>query len=275
MWYQTFGGLPNTTQWSACLPAIAATTVAGGRREYVLILPRDDRQHPQTFHDADTSALQCDEQRPSCTACLRAGWACPGYAKHWKFVDETSRLGRYYATRKFVYDSVHFEMADQSSNFDEDDLTLAQTVVDWRISTFPRACNSRTYLQRTKMKVPRFLKVDSLGSALVYSLHSKVRGTLVPLSLIGSFFDFVPARLGHSAALDDAVSCVCAIYHSTVSIPYHLHPEISQSYVKALSSMRAALEDSSLRMGAETLCASILLQLCEVSSVQCCATDES
>jgi hypothetical protein len=65
-------------------------------------------------------------------------------------------------------------------------------------------------------------------------------------------------------ALDDAVSCVVAIYRGTPSSSYSTDREVYQSYVKALSSLRSCLSDASLRMEAETLCASILLQMCEV-----------
>ena len=105
---------------------------------------------------------------------------------------------------------------------------------------------------------------DHLRSALIYCLDSKVKGPLIPLRLIGSFFDFIPARLGQNAALDNAVSCVCTIYQSTSSTPYHFNKDTCQSYVKSLSALRECLGHETLRMEPETLCASILLQICEV-----------
>ena len=119
-----------------------------------------------------------------------------------------------------------------------------------------------------KSEVPRLLEANRLGSALVYCLGSKVKGILIPLRLIGSFFEFIPARLGRNAALDDAVSGICAIYNGTPSTPYHRNKLLYQSYVKALSSLRVCLSDTSLWMEPETLCASTLLHMFEVSSVQ-------
>jgi hypothetical protein len=118
-----------------------------------------------------------------------------------------------------------------------------------------------------RFEVPRYLGINRLEPALVYCLGSNAKGALIPLRLVGSFLEFIPARLGRNAALDDAVSCLCAIYRSSSSIPYNLHRTIRQSYVKALSSLRVCLSDASLQMKSETLCASILLQLCEVSVV--------
>jgi hypothetical protein len=98
-------------------------------------------------------------------------------------------------------------------------------------------------------------------------MGSRVEGTLIPLHLVGSFFDFVPARMGINTALDDAVSCLCSIYSRKFSTPYGYRKDIYQSYVRALASLRSCLEDQTLRMESETLCASILLQMCEVSPV--------
>ncbi|TVY19765.1 hypothetical protein LARI1_G002605 [Lachnellula arida] len=189
---------------------------------------------------------KCDEKRPACSECIRSGWTCPGYKTTlpWRFVDEAPRLASQYAGRKYIYDSI-------SSNFDEDQETNLKGVMVWK---------------RTQIKalIPRYHEINPLGPAFVYCLDSKVNESLVSLRISGSCFDFVPARLGHNVALDDAVSCICAIYCRRPSISYTADREIYQSYVKALSSLRGYLSDDYLRMEAETLCASILLQMCEL-----------
>lgn len=116
------------------------------------------------------------------------------------------------------------------------------------------------------LSVPRSLEPNPLGSALVFCMGSKVEGTLIPLRLVGSFFDFIPARMGLNTALDDVVSCLCSIYSRKFRTPYGYQRDTYQSYIKALASVRGCLEDPTLRMESETLCASILLQMCEVSS---------
>jgi hypothetical protein len=120
---------------------------------------------------------------------------------------------------------------------------------------------------RAKSEVPRYYEIDRLGTALVYCLESKVKGMVIPLRLVGSFFEFIPAHLGRNTALDDAVTCLCAIYCGAISTPYNCHKGIYQSYVRALSSLRGCLSNTSLQMESETLCASILLQMCEVSLI--------
>ena len=152
---------------------------------------------------------------------------------------------------------------EDSSHADED-VRLEGMVVVWKNL---QSSNYKTDETHAKPEVPRNPEINRLGSALVFCLESKVKGTLIPLRLVGSFFGFIPARLGRNAALDDAVSCLCAIYCGTPSTPYNIHKGIYQSYVRALSSLRGCLSDISLQMESETLCASILLQMCEVSFV--------
>ena len=174
----------------------------------------------------------------------------------WKFVDEAPRLAEHYSRQRYVYDDIDQSLQEDSASFDG-------AVEVWKISHSTHVSKNSTNRQRAVLEVPRYLESNPLGSSLVYCLESKVNGALIPLWLVGSFFQFVPARMGRSVALDDAVSCLCGIYSS----PYSLDTGVYKGYAKALSSLRGCLSDDSLRMKSETLCASILLQMCEVSFV--------
>ena len=171
-------------------------------------------------------------------------------------MDEAPRLAEHYSRRRYVNNDI-----DQS--LQEDSASLDDAVEVGKNPHYTQVSKISINKQRATPEVPRHLESNPLGSSLVYCLESKVNGTLIPLWLVGSFFQFVPARMGRSVALDDAVSCLCAIYSS----PYTVHAGIYQGYAKALSSLRGCLSDVSLRMKSETLCASILLQMCEVSLV--------
>ena len=172
-------------------------------------------------------------------------------------MDETPRLALHYAGRRYIYDDIE-------KNTQEDSVKIDGAVVVWKNSNSPDGSQYNANKECATSQVPRYLESNPLGSSLVYCLGSKVKGALIPLWLVGSFFQFVPARMGRNAALDDAVSCLCGIYCS----PYAFHVGIYQNYVKALSSLRGCLSDASLRMDSETLCASILLQICEVSLIR-------
>lgn len=178
-------------------------------------------------------------------------------------MDEAPRLAEHYARRQYIYD-------DFDQNLQEDNEPFESAVIVWRHSNSPHSSTYSINKKRAASEIPRYLESNPLGSSLVYCLESKVKRKLVPLWLVGSFFQFVPARMGRNAALDDAVSCLCGIYRS----PYNLYAGIYQSYVKALSSLRGCLTDASLRMESETLCASILLQMCEVSFVHTTSIDQ-
>ena len=142
-------------------------------------------------------------------------------------------------------------------------MKLNTAVTVWKNFSSPHGSQYRSDKERITPEIPRYLESNPLGSSLVYCLESKVKGKLVPLWLVGSFFQFIPARMGRNVALDNAVSCLCGIYRSS----YNYHSGIYQNYVKALSSLRGCLNDASIRMESETLCASILLQMCEVRFV--------
>ena len=177
----------------------------------------------------------------------------------WRFVDEAPRLAEHYAQRQYIYDDI-------DENLPEDGMGSDGAVTVWKNLNASHGSQYSTNKMYTLSEVPRHLETNPLGSSLVYCLESKVKGTLIPLWLVGSFFQYVPARMGRNTALDAAVSCLCDIYCS----PYHFPVSIYQSYAKALSSLRGCLSGTSLQMEPETLCASILLQMCEVSfSTQC------
>ena len=200
---------------------------------------------------------QCDEQKPSCTQCIRSGWPCPGYKTSWKFVDEAPHLAKHYAGRKHVLETI-------SSNSGNEDVQAIEKygTCHGRFLLWSNPSHSSTLRRSTKLTVPRNPDTNQLGSALVYCLDSRVEKTLIPLRLVGSFFEFIPARLGRNAALDDAVSCLCTLYNGTSS--HEGNCSARKSYGKSLASLRRCLADASLRMESETLCASILLQMCEV-----------
>ncbi|KAH7336442.1 hypothetical protein BKA65DRAFT_34098 [Rhexocercosporidium sp. MPI-PUGE-AT-0058] len=185
---------------------------------------------------------KCDEKRPQCTPCVRSGWECPGYKTYWKFVDEVPRLEEHYTNNKYVLDVV--------------DSKLPETAIE-------KLRHERVVMWETP-PVPRYINPNPAGSAFVFCLGSNVTDRLFPLRLVGSFFQFIPARLGRNSALDDAVECICSIYSRAPPAPNEVSRGTYRDYAKALASLRACLDDPIMRMESETLCASIILALCEL-----------
>ncbi|RDL36967.1 uncharacterized protein BP5553_04400 [Venustampulla echinocandica] len=209
---------------------------------------------------------KCGEEQPSCVQCIRGGRSCV-YQTQWKFVDEAPHWTRYYSGRQFVYDATDLSLEEAYAKYkyvDEGVRPDGRLVIVRENLHFLHLSRNRTDQTHARSWVPRYLETNHLGVEFAYCLESNARGTLVPLRLSGSFIDAIPARLGLNQALDNAVSCLCAIYRGTLSAPYLSHKPVYQSYVRALASLRLCLSDEAYRLEPETLCASILLQVCEI-----------
>ena len=175
-------------------------------------------------------------------------------------------LAKHYAGRTYVYEDVLDSEThrDSSSNLMrprlsyEKILRVDESADSSKAEGFRKSCNGRS-------TIIRHLDSNSLASALIYCLESHNNNLLIPLPLLGSFFELIPARLGHNDALDHSVATLCSIYLKQPAFSYDMDTELYRKYAKALSSVRHFIEEDFRRMESETLCASILLQMCEVS----------
>ena len=84
-----------------------------------------------------------------------------------------------------------------------------------------------------------------------------------------SYLSFLPSRVGHVECLDDAVRCLAARARQQLSSPSSSPNGLVLSlYSKALSSLQTALEGSDSCREPEVLCATQILAIFEVGSVQ-------
>jgi len=116
------------------------------------------------------------------------------------------------------------------------------------------------------MDICRSLISDQDRSAIIlsYILDDAKSQALFPLRSHGDFYKFIACRLGRNQALDTSISCLCAIYMETLSNSSAASRDSIQLYAKSLNSLRTCLENEHVRTESETICASIILQLCEV-----------
>jgi hypothetical protein len=84
---------------------------------------------------------------------------------------------------------------------------------------------------------------------------------------LGSFFPFIPPRLGHSRALDDAVQCICTAYSALLCSNESVISQNRREYYQALKSLRHACQDRNEVHSSNVLCAAVLLSWYEVSLV--------
>jgi hypothetical protein len=85
---------------------------------------------------------------------------------------------------------------------------------------------------------------------------------------LGSFFPFIPSRLGHSRALDDAVQCICTAYSALLCSNGSVIGQDRREYYQALRSLRLACQDKDEVLSSNVLCAAVLLSWYEVSRAQ-------
>jgi hypothetical protein len=186
-----------------------------------------------------------------------AGWKCPGFTKRWKFVDENSQLSSHYRKKRYI--------------FEEIDLTPTPSSKTPRNEPQPDCDSHEEYGPRYgqfRLEICWSLSSEHerSGSILAYMLNDPKSQALFPLKSHGDFYSFIPSRLGRNPALDDTISCLCGIYTDTLTNNRTTSEIAIRRYAKSLNSLRTCLEEPRRRIESETICASIVLQLCEVSS---------
>ncbi|EIT73349.1 hypothetical protein AO1008_04526 [Aspergillus oryzae 100-8] len=85
-----------------------------------------------------------------------------------------------------------------------------------------------------------------------------------PLSSHGGFYQYIPGRLGRNVALDSAVACLCTVYADLLASEGTISKDSWRKYAQSLEALRLCLDDPGRCFQSETICASIVLQLCEL-----------
>lgn len=80
----------------------------------------------------------------------------------------------------------------------------------------------------------------------------------------GGFLKDIPARLGSNEALDSSVKALTAA-HSSYCLQHRATPDALVKYSAALRTLRFYLDDPVKACSSETLCAVMLLLICQVS----------
>ena len=91
----------------------------------------------------------------------------------------------------------------------------------------------------------------------------------------GPFLEHVPQRLGKSAALDAAAKVIVAAHSSHCASRRRVTPNILVDYSRALTQLRLALDDVVTAQSPETLCAIMLLLICQVGIARDCLEIDS
>ncbi|KAH8671710.1 hypothetical protein BX600DRAFT_252560 [Xylariales sp. PMI_506] len=189
--------------------------------------------------------IKCRQERPECSACVLSGWKCPGYIRSWRFVSENDRVLQFYRKRNFIYDP----NSDGLENW-------ALEIAHWESTGVGSQFNTI---------IPRLLmnSVDRHAGLFVSIFTDSAAQSILSPQAVDGLFPFIPPRLGQSAALDIAISSLCGIYRD-LRISTKLSVLTTQTYDRCLSALQMAIADPVLRLSSETICACLVVEVCEV-----------
>ena len=81
---------------------------------------------------------------------------------------------------------------------------------------------------------------------------------------LGSFIFYIPSRLGHCQALDDATECICSTYISILQPAFQSTKPDRRQYFIAIKSLRRCILDKRQALSSNVLAAAVLLSWYEV-----------
>ena len=177
--------------------------------------------------------------------CIQQGWTCPGYDRDWKFIDLNSQLNKYYEGRKYLLevnprDSDASNLEDSAANGFEFHLhTLS-------IPLIPPASPS-----------------ESLRSAVAHILVDARCSPIISPQVASGMLPLAVSHLGHNMALDAAALCLCQAYNDVLR-GRDASLATTQHYISTIAILRHHILNPLLRAQSETICASILIQTCQV-----------
>jgi hypothetical protein len=245
---------------------------------------------------------QCDESWPLCINCQKNGKCCPGPPARHTFIDlgpgfstSTSTATTFASvsasasTSTSPEEGLHSDTSEavvdpkckRLTQLDEKWSKSGAVVHKFRISN--KGPRERKKLSRSPRSTPDSTPPRSPKPPLIRrpspSQHQELSRALIDalgtgsvghrMSAFGPFIREVPARIGHNAALDAAAACLVNA-HSSMVHQKSAH-EIANPglYLRAVQTLQICLEDPQQGMSSNTLCASVLLGLVEVSTLWC------
>jgi hypothetical protein len=213
---------------------------------------------------------KCDLTRPSCLCCIRSGRTCPGYRNDFETRFQTETVSSFatnmHKDRRRKRDIVpilddNSEAAEETESLSTHSLTIERDP-PYRL-TVPRFNGA---VEGAELLLLAPLTTIHIGRAAREYLSANLLRFILPsLGEEVSYVTHVPCRLGYEVALDHAVQCVVAAFHALNSQSSSKQKTLSL-YMRALNSLQQAIDDPERSLSAETLCATELLCLFEVST---------
>ncbi|KAL6895092.1 hypothetical protein GGI43DRAFT_429200 [Trichoderma evansii] len=173
--------------------------------------------------------IKCDEVRPICERCLRAGRECV-FPPQFHFVNTNTRFAAPETRERSALQRTGAEGLNAK-------LSLLYELLRYRSAT-PSSISRDS--SPPVPKAPSLSRGEKIALKLAASF--KIRPDGYQLHHLGRYIAEIPCRLGHNPALDIAVECL-------------LYPE----YMRALQTLQKVIADPVLGTSAETVCATMLM----------------
>jgi hypothetical protein len=213
---------------------------------------------------------KCDLTRPSCLFCLRSGLSCPGYRNDFETRFQTETVSSFVINmhkdrrrkRGIVPILVHNSETAEETGSSSTHYRAIDRVPPYQL-TLPQFNGT---VEGAELLLLAPLTTIHIGRAAREYLSANLLRFILPSrGEEASYVTHVPCRLGHEVALDHAVQCVVAAFHALHSQSSSKQKTLSL-YMCALKSLQQAIDDPERSLSAETLCATQLLCLFEVST---------
>ena len=217
---------------------------------------------------------QCDKTRPTCLNCRKRGDACGGFQANYKFVDQASlwtgkstervkRRDSCIATTQVV--KLAPLCHEQDDLYGETQVVPHSSPLQSRLAHGGIPSDLRKgfeLLIRTPLAAYYFGRPNA---AVFWTLDANTAGTSISRTIdhdatLTTYLTYIPSRLGHDQALDDAAASLLRAVAGLSDLG-NARPlqECMLSYSCALRSLQVALNDGAQAVTSETLCAVMLL----------------
>ncbi len=160
-------------------------------------------------------------------------------------MSENHQLSRYFGKKKYLFHS-------ETKDLDRWD---PETSLDRLVSRHLRVFSI--------IREPQSTAAGRAVGMFTYILQDPMCHSVFSPQASSSFFPFIPGRLGINAALDAAIPCLCDIY-GDIRRGKQISAATTHRYVLCLGALRSCVADPGLRKQSETICASLIIQICEV-----------
>ncbi|KAL1895886.1 hypothetical protein Sste5346_004983 [Sporothrix stenoceras] len=195
--------------------------------------------------------VKCDEGRPHCQRCEKAGITCSGYAQHAQFVDETARFKR---------DELRSQSSSQSQSQSQSQSRDASPRRD--------EVQMQMEVQAASLAPAMSLRPDEdtvIHTHLVARLLPRVSGPASPDILVSMVnYESAVSSLSTTVPLHkDALRALAAVYFGKVHHDTRIYDTGVRAYVRSLRRLRTALTDPVAVFDVETLASVLCLCLYE------------